>query len=156
MAGFAVFNSPERALDPKLRELALLRAGWASGSQFVFSQHSKVALAVGVEPAKITAIPSYASSDAYDARERAVLAFTDDLVRADGRVPDATFVALRESLADEAILELAYVVATYHMHAILSRALRLEYDDVPERVVEVAAPEGFQPSQLMALVRKQS
>jgi alkylhydroperoxidase family enzyme len=156
MAGFAVFNSPERSLDPKLRELALLRAGWASGSQFVFSQHSKVARAVGHEPANIAAIPSFASSDAYDARERAVLAFTDDLVRADGRVPEETFAALKRSLSDEAILELAYVVATYHMHAILSRALRLEYDDVPERVVEVAAPDGFDPSTLMALVRKES
>src|SRR5689334_21439876 len=47
MAGFAVFNSPDRKLDAKLRELALLRAGWATGSQFVFSQHSKFALAVG-------------------------------------------------------------------------------------------------------------
>jgi hypothetical protein len=28
------------------------------------------------------------------------------------------------------------------MHATMSRALRLEYDDVPERVVEVAAPSG--------------
>jgi hypothetical protein len=28
------------------------------------------------------------------------------------------------------------------MHAIMSRALRLEYDDVPERIVEVPAPAG--------------
>ena len=26
------------------------------------------------------------------------------------------------------------------MHATMCRALRLEYDDVPERVVEIAAP----------------
>ena len=42
------------------------------------------------------------------------------------------------------------------MHAILSRALRLEYNDVSESVVEVAAPQGFEPSQLMALVHKES
>ena len=28
------------------------------------------------------------------------------------------------------------------MHAVMSRALRLEYDDVDERIVEIAAPEG--------------
>jgi hypothetical protein len=28
------------------------------------------------------------------------------------------------------------------MHATMSRALRLEYDDVDERVVEIAAPSG--------------
>lgn len=29
------------------------------------------------------------------------------------------------------------------MHAVMSRALRLEYDDVDERVTEVPAPDGF-------------
>jgi hypothetical protein len=28
------------------------------------------------------------------------------------------------------------------MHATMTRALRLEYDDVPERLVEVPVPEG--------------
>ena len=45
-------------------------------------------------------------------------------------------------LSDEEILELTYITAMYEMHAIMSRALRLEYDDVDERVVEIAAPEG--------------
>jgi hypothetical protein len=30
----------------------------------------------------------------------------------------------------------------YLQHAVMSRALRTEFDDVDERVVEVAAPEG--------------
>ncbi len=30
----------------------------------------------------------------------------------------------------------------YDMHATICRALRLEYDDVDERVTEIAAPEG--------------
>ena len=28
------------------------------------------------------------------------------------------------------------------MHAVMSKALRTEFDDVPERIVEVDAPEG--------------
>jgi hypothetical protein len=31
----------------------------------------------------------------------------------------------------------------YDMHATMARALRLEFDDRPEPVVEVAAPEGY-------------
>jgi len=50
--------------------------------------------------------------------------------------------AARPRLSDEEILELSYVVAMYAMHATLSRALRLEYDDVDERVVEIPAPSG--------------
>jgi hypothetical protein len=41
-----------------------------------------------------------------------------------------------------AILELTYAIASYQLHATMCRALRLEYDDLDERVVEIAAPEG--------------
>ena len=74
--------------------------------------------------------------------ERAVLAYTDELTLADGRVQDATFEALRAVLSEEAILELTYAVASYGLHATISRALRLEYDDVDERVVEIPVPDG--------------
>ncbi len=47
---------------------------------------------------------------------------------------------MKQELSDEEILELSYIVLTYDLHATLSRALRLEYDDVPERVVEIPAP----------------
>ncbi len=69
-----------------------------------------------------------------------MLAYTDELVLESGRVSDGTFEALRRALGDEEILELTYVVCTYALHATISRALRLEYDDVDERVVEVPAP----------------
>ena len=59
-----------------------------------------------------------------------------------GRVQDGTFAALKAVLSDEAILELTYAVATYGMHATICRALRLEYDDIDERVAEIAAPDG--------------
>ncbi len=40
------------------------------------------------------------------------------------------------------------------MHALLARALRLEYDDVPERIVEVAAPPHARKGDFMAGVGK--
>ena len=57
-----------------------------------------------------------------------------------GRVPDALFERLQSFLSDAQILELTYVTMTYELHATICRALRLEYDDVDERVVEVPAP----------------
>jgi len=142
VAGFAFYRSPARKLDPRLRELGQMRAGFLRRSQFVFSQHCKAARDVGLSEEKIAAVPSYATSDAFTPVERAVLAYTDELVLQDGRVQDATFAALRAQLSDEEVLELTYVTALYEMHAIVTRALRLEYDDVPERVVEVPAPAG--------------
>jgi hypothetical protein len=49
---------------------------------------------------------------------------------------------LTAHLSEPAIIELTYVTGTYVMHAITSRALRLEFDDVDDRVVEVPDPAG--------------
>ena len=141
VAGFGLYRSPNRRLDPKLRELAQMRAGYARGSQFVFSQHCKAAREVGLREEQIAALPAWATADCFSAAERAVLAWTDALVIEGGRVPDGTFEALHKHLSDEEILELSYITLTYELHATLSRALRLEYDDVPERIVEIPSPE---------------
>ncbi len=55
---------------------------------------------------------------------------------------DGTFALLQKHLSDEEILELTYIPCTYEMHATMTRALRLEFDNVGERVVEVPLPEG--------------
>ena len=69
-----------------------------------------------------------------------MLAYTDALVLDGGRVPDRLFEQLKSFLSDEQILEFTYVTMTYELHATMCRALRLEYDDVDERVVEIPAP----------------
>ncbi len=142
VAGFGLYQSPKRALDPVLRELAQCRTGWAAGSQFVFSQHCKSLRGLEVDEAKITAVPHWSAADCYSPLERLVLAYADCLVYDLGRVPDGLFDALRTELSDEEILELTYISALYLQHAVMSKALRTEFDDRPEAIVEVAAPEG--------------
>lgn len=140
--GFRFYRDEARVIDPKLRELGQTRAGYVVGSQFVFSQHCKASRDVGLTEAQIEAIPAWSVADCFSPVERAVLAYTDALVLQRGRVPDEVFAALKAHLSDEEILELTYITCTYMMHAIMSRALRLEYDDVDDRIVEIAAPEG--------------
>lgn len=142
--GFGLYQSPKRVLDPVLRELGQTRAGYAAGSQFVFSQHCKSLRALGVSDERISAIANWAAAECFSPVERRVLAYTDCLVYDYGRVPDALFDALKAELGDAAMLELTYITALYLQHAVMSRALRTEYDDVDERIVEVDAPEGQQ------------
>ena len=40
----------------------------------------------------------------------------------------------------EDILELSYHTMAYNLHAVMCKALRLEFDDVPERIQEVPVP----------------
>ena len=140
--GFQLYRSEESLIDDKVRELGQARAGFARGSQFVFSQHCKAARAAGLSEEQIAYIPCWAVSDKFSVEERAVLAYTDELVLSGGRVNDGVFNELKKHFSDAAILEFTYVTCMYEMHATISRALRLEYDDVDERIVEIAAPEG--------------
>ena len=141
--GFALYRDPNRRLDPVLRELGQTRVGWAIGSQFVFSQHVKSCRIVGISESKIAAIPGWAASNEFTDVERLVLAYTDALVYDRGRVADGLFAAVREHLSDEEILEFTYIVSLYLMHGIMSRALRTEWDDRDDPVVEVETAAGF-------------
>jgi alkylhydroperoxidase family enzyme len=141
VAGFAFYRSRKRRISPRLRELGQLRAGYARGSRFVFSQHCKAARSVGLTDEQVAAVPAWSVATCFSPIERAVLAYTDCLVLEGGRVPDGVFEALRAELDDVEILELTYVTCTYAMHATMSRALRLEYDDVDDPVTEVPAPQ---------------
>jgi alkylhydroperoxidase family enzyme len=140
--GFALYRG-QRKLDPVLRELGQTRVGWAKGSQFVFSQHCKSLRGLKVSEEKIAAIPNWQVADCYSPEERAVLAYADCLALSAGRTPDAVFDALKRFMSDEQILEFTYIVMLYDMHAVMSRALRVEYDDRDDPVVEIAAPKDF-------------
>jgi alkylhydroperoxidase family enzyme len=140
--GFALYRG-QRKLDPVLRELGQTRVGWAKGSQFVFSQHCKSLRGLKVSEEKIAAIPNWQVADCFSPEERAVLAYADCLALSAGRTPDAVFDALKRFMSDEQILEFTYIVMLYDMHAVMSRALRVEYDDRDDPVVEIAAPKDF-------------
>ena len=113
-------------------------------SQFVYSQHAKSMRELGMPEEQITHIPAWSTAPegTYNAAERAVLAYTDCLVYDHGRVPDELFAELRRHLDDVAILELTYITTLYFQHAVMSKALRTEFDDRDDPIVEVAGPEG--------------
>ncbi|MGZ6016158.1 MAG: carboxymuconolactone decarboxylase family protein [Phenylobacterium sp.] len=152
--GFALYRSPKRKLDPVLRELAQTRVGWAKASQFVYSQHCKSLRGLGVAEDKIAAVQTWQVADCFDAHERAVLAYADCLSLQAGRTPDAVFSALKSFLSDEEILELTYIACLYDMHAVMTTALRLEWDDRDDPIVEVAAPEDFSGRDFLDIGRR--
>ena len=151
--GFGVYRNPARTIDPVLRELGQTRAGWVKASQFVFSQHCKSLRGLGVSEAKIAAVPHWAVSDVFDDKERAVLAYADCLCQAGGRTPRAVFDKLRTFWDDVQILEFTYITCLYDMHAVMTKALRLEYDDREDPIVEIAAPESFSAADFLSAGR---
>ena len=152
--GFGLYRSPKRKLDPVLRELAQTRVGWVKASQFVFSQHCKSLRGLSVSEDRIGAIPHWQVAGCYDERERAVLAYADCLALQAGRTPQPVFDALKAFLSDEEILELTYITCLYDMHAVMTKALRLEWDDRDDPIVEVAAPEDFSGRDFLDIGRR--
>ena len=133
--GFSLYQNSN--IDPVLRELGQTRAGYDMQSQFVYSQHCKSLRGLGVSEERIAAIAHWPAADCFDEVERLVLAFTDCLCLDHGRVPDELVAKLRTHLSDEHLLELTYITSLYMMHAVMSRALRTEFDDVDERMTEI-------------------
>ena len=144
-----MYMGPKLKLSPMLRELGQTRTGWLNGCQFVYSQHCKMSRGVGLNEEQIEAIKEWQVADCFDERQRTVLAYTDYLITQRGRVPDAVFAKLRTFLSDPEIVELTYIVCCYDGYSVLTRALRLEFDDRPDPVVEVPAPEIYDGGNFM-------
>ena len=87
-------------------------------------------------------------SDLFSPIERALLAYTDALVLGHGRVDEAVFDAMRKELDDEQILEFSYITMMYAGHAVISRALKLEFDERDDPIVEIDAPDDYVPENL--------
>jgi alkylhydroperoxidase family enzyme len=140
LKSFSAFPMAEATLDPQLRELAILRTGYVKQSRFVFSQHCKASRRLGVPEGKVEAVPYWTIADVFTPVERAVLAFADAMGLEDGRVHERVIAALKQHLSDEHILMLGYFVGMYGLHATTTKAFRLEFDDVPDRIAEIPAP----------------
>ena len=139
-AGIGLYRSERRLVDPVLRELGQTRAGWNVGSRFVYSQHCKSCRTVGLSEDQISAISHWEDADCFDAPQRAVLAYTDAITLDCGNVSDEAFEELRSHLSDEEILEFSYIVCTYALHGVMSRALKLEFDADDGPLEEVPGP----------------
>lgn len=98
-------------LDPRERELLILRVGWRCGSDYEFGQHTLIGQRDGLTEDEIRRIASEAP-DGWSADDLALLAAADELV-ADQRIGDDTWVALERRLSTEQIIDLVFAVGQY-------------------------------------------
>ncbi|MDZ4371429.1 MAG: carboxymuconolactone decarboxylase family protein [Phenylobacterium sp.] len=142
MPNASAASAPQASqVDAALRGLAACRVGYTLRSQFVYSQNCKASRNAGVPEEKIQAVSCWTLSTLFTDIERAVLAYVDANILERGRVHDDVIAGLRKTLSEEQIIGLSFTINFYAMHARSCRALRLEYDDVPERLTEIPAPD---------------
>jgi alkylhydroperoxidase family enzyme len=115
------------ALDPRHRELVVLRVAWRAKAEYEWVQHIRLAKRYGITPEEIEAITRGSSGAEWSALEADLLTATDELL--DGfRVSDETWKRLAEHLDVKQMLELLFVVGTYTTLAMAFNSLGVQLD----------------------------
>ena len=117
-------------LDPRLRELVIMRIGWLTACDYEWTQHWRVAQGLGVSPEDLLGVRDWQAYAAFGPAERAVLAATDDVVR-DGAVSAGSWAACeREVSADrEVLIELVTAIGAWRMVASILESLRVPLEE---------------------------
>jgi alkylhydroperoxidase family enzyme len=115
------------ALDPRLRELAILAVARVTGAAIQWLSHIPVALAAGVPQEQITGLPVWERHPSFDDHERAVIRFAEAVTR-DVRPAEDAWQAVRAFLSDREMVELTLVVGYYNMVARFLETVQVDVD----------------------------
>jgi len=124
---FAGRLMPRGRLPRRETELVILRVAHLRGCDYELEHHRRLAGAAGVSPADLARVAEAGVGVGWSARERALLAATDQLVETRALDDDA-WAALREHLEDPTAIELVLLVTHYDLLATTIGALRIEPD----------------------------
>lgn len=112
---FASRLMPFGRLDPRERELAILRTAWRCRSRYEWGQHVEIALRSGATVLDVARVAR--GADAFeDARTRALVRACDELCDADG-IADDTWRTLSGFHDTRALIELTMLIGHYRMLA---------------------------------------
>ena len=114
------------AIEPRLRELMILRVAWRARSRYELVQHARLADRLGVTADEIAAITG-GSRAGWTPLETAALDATDQLVDR-YRIDDDTWSRLAEHLDERQLVELVFVVGTYVGLAMAFNSFGLQID----------------------------
>jgi len=113
-------------LEPRTRELAILRVAWRTRAGYEWAQHARIAAGLGVGAEEIDALADRGSVP-WSPLDAAVIDAVDELVDA-FRVADATWARLAAHLDERRLVELVFVVGTYTGLAMAFNSFGLELD----------------------------
>jgi alkylhydroperoxidase family enzyme len=116
-------------LDPRLREMAIMRAAWLCGSTYEWASHYGVSRRVGMSDDDIVAIRAGPSAPGFASNEQAVLRLVDEIVT-DGVASSEVLTAARVAAgSDSGYLELLAIPGCYAALASILDALQVPLDD---------------------------
>jgi alkylhydroperoxidase family enzyme len=126
--GFIYALLTDSDLEPRLREIVILRAAQRSDAPYAFGQHAAIATSAGVPETQISSLQNGdVPDDLFDELERAALAFADEVLDC-SHFSDATFVRTRECFSPRQVVELLLTAGCFRMMSRLVTLLELELE----------------------------
>ena len=125
---FATYALTKSTLDPRTRELAVLRVGWRCHAPYEWGQHVVVGRAVGLTDDDVRRVAEGPDADGWTPAEVAALRATDEL-HDRSTITDATWAALTEHFSDQQVLDLVFLVGNYHIVSFALNACGVQRDD---------------------------
>ncbi len=125
-----VMAGDQSKLEPRIRELAILRVAWRTGSGYEWNQHRRIGGDEGLTDAQLSAVPNGPTSPVWTPTERAVLTAADEMID-DFAVSDETWAALSSSFEAAPLFELLFVIGGYLCLAAVLNSIGLR-GDIPE------------------------
>jgi 4-carboxymuconolactone decarboxylase len=120
-------------LDPKLREIAILRTAKVSRSVYEWTQHVPMARHVGVTDAQIAAMDNWQGASCFNDLEKTVLRFSDE-VAANVKGSRETLEALKKHLDATEIVELILSIGFWGMVARLLETTEVDLEEFAGKV----------------------
>src|SRR5579884_2360826 len=130
LRGFMVLGTAildRGTLDPRLRELAIIRTGQLCGATYEVAHHEAIARRLGVPEEKIGNLANWDHTALYTPEERAVIRYAEVVTR-DVVVPDELFERVRSFLDERGTVELTLAVAFYNLVSRFLVAMQVELE----------------------------
>jgi AhpD family alkylhydroperoxidase len=118
----------ETVVPQSLIELAILCAAQICGCEYEAVQHVPLALNAGLTRAQIDAVKHWRTSDAFDARARALLAWIEAICSNKGEVEDAIFTELSRHFSPQEIYEVTFSACHYYGTGLMMKAFRIQLE----------------------------
>lgn len=119
------------SLSPELCLLITTQSALLNGCSFCADLHMAQAVQARVGLERFKALPDFASSSLFSERERAVLAYTEEVTRRRS-VSDAVFETLRKHASEREIVEITWLNAVGNFFNLMAVPLGLESDGFTE------------------------
>ena len=114
-------------LPGRFRELVIVRIAILNGADYEYDSHVPIALKEGITQEQVEGLRDWQSSKAFDAKDRAVLAYTDSMTK-DVHVPEEVYEPLKPHFDARELTELTATIAAYNLVSRFLEAVKIDHD----------------------------